>query len=68
MPDHLNERTHVHICIVCLHEVPAEEYFAGDYVCNACRNAPQKATHGDQHEHTHCCGTEGRATRGEVRA
>jgi hypothetical protein len=35
-PRKLNERTQKHKCIKCLAEVPAEEYFANDYLCNKC--------------------------------
>ena len=32
----LNERTGKHYCIECLKEVPAEEYFGNDHVCDDC--------------------------------
>ncbi|HUF17933.1 MAG TPA: hypothetical protein VMS12_07810 [Thermoanaerobaculia bacterium] len=32
----LKERTGRHYCISCLHETPAEQYFANDHVCDAC--------------------------------
>jgi hypothetical protein len=35
-PRHLPERTGRHRCIHCLKEIPAEEYFAGDFVCLSC--------------------------------
>lgn len=33
---HLKERTGKHYCVACLHETPAEQYFANDHVCDAC--------------------------------
>lgn len=30
------ERTGKHICIECLKEVPADDYFRNDHVCNEC--------------------------------
>ena len=30
------ERTGKHYCIECLKEVPAEDYFRNDHVCNEC--------------------------------
>lgn len=30
------ERTGKHYCIECLREVPAEDYFRNDHVCNEC--------------------------------
>jgi hypothetical protein len=35
-PRKLNERTGKHYCIRCLAEVPAEEYFRNDHVCDKC--------------------------------
>jgi len=35
-PRQLNERTGRHYCIVCLKEVPAEEYFRNDQICDVC--------------------------------
>jgi len=32
----LNERTGKHLCIECLKDVPAEDYFRNDHVCNDC--------------------------------
>ena len=32
----LNERTGKHYCIECLKEVPADDYFRNDHVCNEC--------------------------------
>ena len=32
----LKERTGKHYCIECLKEVPAEEYFGNDHVCDDC--------------------------------
>ncbi|MGA7615852.1 MAG: hypothetical protein WBX15_11810 [Thermoanaerobaculia bacterium] len=38
----LPERTGRHHCISCLQEVPGEEYFANDFLCNGCA---EKAGH-----------------------
>ena len=35
-PRKLNERTGIHVCIRCLAEIPGEEYFANDHVCQKC--------------------------------
>jgi len=35
-PRKLKERTGTHHCISCLAEVPAEEYFANDHICDKC--------------------------------
>ena len=36
LPRKLNERSGKHLCTRCLAEVPAEEYFANDHVCDKC--------------------------------
>jgi hypothetical protein len=41
------ERTGKHYCIKCLAEVPAEEYFRNDHICDACAEGdeyPLKST------------------------
>ncbi len=35
-PRQLKERTEKHRCVKCLTEIPAEEYFANDFVCDQC--------------------------------
>lgn len=35
-PRHLSERTGKHVCIRCLTEVEAEEYFRNDFLCDRC--------------------------------
>ena len=35
-PRKMNERTGRHYCIICLKEVPAEEYFRNDHICDVC--------------------------------
>ncbi len=35
-PRHLPERTGRHLCIQCLAEVPADEYFRNDCLCDLC--------------------------------
>lgn len=35
-PRKLPERTGKHYCANCLKELPAEEYFAGDFFCSDC--------------------------------
>lgn len=46
----LKERTGKHTCIECLREVPADEYFRNDHVCNDCgakkEEAPNDADRG----------------------
>ena len=32
----LPERTGKHFCVACLKEVPAEQYFRNDHICDAC--------------------------------
>jgi hypothetical protein len=32
----LSERTGRHVCVRCLSEVDAEEYFRNDHLCNKC--------------------------------
>jgi hypothetical protein len=32
----LNDRTGKHVCVRCLSEVEAEEYFRNDYLCDRC--------------------------------
>ena len=41
----LKERTGKHICIECLNEVPADDYFRNDHVCDGC--AEKKEEQGD---------------------
>lgn len=41
-PRKLNERTEKHKCIKCLREVPSEEYFSNDFLCNECAEKDQK--------------------------
>ena len=36
LPRKLNERTGTHRCIRCLAEIPGEEYFRNDHVCDTC--------------------------------
>jgi len=36
IPRRLNELSGRHLCIGCLAEVPAAEYFANDFMCLAC--------------------------------
>ena len=36
VPRNLPERTGRHYCIQCLAEVPADEYFGNDCLCDAC--------------------------------
>jgi len=40
----LNERTGKHYCIECLKEVPAEEYFRNDHVCDDCGEKKEQQT------------------------
>ncbi|HEX2060452.1 MAG TPA: hypothetical protein VHK90_06900 [Thermoanaerobaculia bacterium] len=35
-PRALNERTAKHYCVKCLAQIPAEEYFRNDFLCDAC--------------------------------
>lgn len=41
-PRHLKERTEKHYCIKCLREIPAEEYFRNDFVCDQCSEIVEK--------------------------
>ncbi len=36
MPRNLPERTGRHYCVKCLAEVPVDEYFRNDCLCDAC--------------------------------
>ena len=38
----LKERTGKHYCIECLKEVPAEDYFRNDHVCQECGEKKEK--------------------------
>lgn len=40
----LNERTGKHYCIQCLEEVPADDYFRNDHVCDACGQKKEEET------------------------
>jgi hypothetical protein len=40
-PRHLRERTGRHLCVKCMAEVPAEEYFRNDHICDDCANDPE---------------------------
>ena len=46
LPRKLNERTGKHICIICLAETPAEEWFANDHICAKCaeKESDERAT------------------------
>jgi uncharacterized protein CbrC (UPF0167 family) len=35
-PRQLSERTGRHLCILCLADISAQEYFEGDFVCRKC--------------------------------
>ena len=35
-PRELPERTGKHLCVKCLAQIPAEEYFRNDHICDAC--------------------------------
>jgi len=41
-PRLLNERTGIHKCIRCLREVPAEEYFRNDLICDECASKEEE--------------------------
>lgn len=43
----LRERTGKHLCIRCLAETPAEEWFANDHVCDACAEKFEKKLNPD---------------------
>jgi hypothetical protein len=49
---HLRERSGKHLCIRCMKEVPAEEYFANDFFCDDCaaqdESFPLGSTPGDE--------------------
>ncbi len=49
LPRQLGERTGKHYCVKCLAEVPAEEFFRNEQVCDACAaedEYPLKSTPG----------------------
>jgi hypothetical protein len=35
-PRELPERTGKHFCVKCLAQIPADEYFRNDHICDAC--------------------------------
>ena len=35
-PKQLRERTGRHLCIICLSEVAADEFFRNDHICDVC--------------------------------
>jgi hypothetical protein len=35
-PRGLQERTAKHYCVLCLAQIPAEEYFRNDFLCDRC--------------------------------
>ncbi len=47
-PHKLNERTGKHLCIRCLAETPAEEWFANDHVCRKCAEEEQGTRNEEQ--------------------
>jgi len=49
-PRKLKERTGRHLCIRCLAEVPAEEYFRNDQVCDRCAEIFAAELDGDEPE------------------
>ncbi len=40
-PRELPERTGRHFCIRCLAEIPAEEFFRNDYLCDRCAESDE---------------------------
>ena len=42
-PRKLKERTGKHYCISCLAEVPAEEFFRNDHICDKCAEKESEA-------------------------
>ncbi|HSP17468.1 MAG TPA: hypothetical protein VLV78_22175 [Thermoanaerobaculia bacterium] len=47
-PRNLPERTGKHYCIRCLAEVPADEYFRNDQVCEKCAEEEQQPEDDEQ--------------------
>ena len=41
-PRRLKEQTEKHYCVKCLREIPADEYFRNDFVCDPCAEQEQK--------------------------
>ena len=48
LPRNLRERSGKHICIRCLKETEAEEWFANDFVCDACAEIIEEALKNDE--------------------
>ena len=42
-PRKLKERTGKHYCISCLAEIPAEEFFGNDHICDTCAEKENEA-------------------------
>ena len=45
-PLKLKERTGRHLCINCLAEIPAEEFFRNDHICDRCAAEEAKKDEG----------------------
>jgi len=40
-PRDLKERTGKHVCVRCLAQIPAEEYFRNDHICDRCAQSDE---------------------------
>jgi hypothetical protein len=41
-PRQLKEKTQKHYCVKCLAEIPAEEYFRNDFLCDRCAETQEE--------------------------
>lgn len=51
-PRELPERTGKHFCVKCLGQVPAEEYFRNDHICDKCAASNEYPLASTPHEKT----------------
>jgi hypothetical protein len=53
LPRQLKEKSEKHYCVKCLSIIPADEYFANDFICDKCAEAdgyPLQSTPEDKAE------------------
>lgn len=49
-PRALNERTGRHLCVKCLRQIAAEEYFRNDHICDECASKDEYPLASTPHE------------------
>ena len=49
-PRALPERTGKHLCVKCLAQIPAEEYFRNDHICDDCASKNEYPLASTPHE------------------